>query len=454
MFFTMPLTLYNSLTKREEIFTPIDPNHITMYVCGPTVYNYPHIGNARPAVVFDVLFRLLKATYPKMTYARNITDVDDKINKAAQEQNVPIQTITDKFTDVYHADMDALHVLRPTIEPRATDHIAEMIAMIASLIEKGHAYEAEGHVLFDVSSYDDYGALSKRPLEEMIAGARVEVAPYKKHAMDFVLWKPSEDGIVGWDSPFGYGRPGWHLECTAMIQKHLGETIDIHGGGQDLIFPHHENEIAQGTCCHDGRPYVNYWLHNGFVNVNQEKMSKSIGNVLLVNDLLNDYDGEVIRYALLSTHYRKPLDWDDTTLPRAKEALDYLYRALEIAPDIEPTRCPEVLSALEDNMNSPLAFTELSRLAKEAQKGNRDAVSQLKGGAVLLGILNHTPQEWFTRGGAEDSLSDKAIEALLTKRTEAKKRKDFAKADDIRDQLTAEGIMIEDTSDGPKWRRK
>jgi cysteinyl-tRNA synthetase len=326
------MQLYNSLARRKQNFTPHDPQRVTMYVCGPTVYSYPHIGNARPAVVFDVLYRLLRQRFATVVYARNITDLDDKINAAAATQGVAIEIITQRFTRVYHEDMEALGVLPPDVEPRATAHIPEMIAIIRSLIDSGHAYTADGHVLFHVPSFPDYGRLSRRDRREMLAGARVEVAPYKRDDADFVLWKPSTPGQPAWDSPWGPGRPGWHTECVCMIEKHLGPTIDIHGGGHDLQFPHHENEIAQARCAHHDAPLARFWMHNGFVNVNAEKMSKSIGNVLLVRDLLAEAPGEAIRFALLSAHYRKPLDWNEDTLPRACKALDRMYAALEGSP--------------------------------------------------------------------------------------------------------------------------
>ena len=317
------IVLYNTLKRKKQAFVPQDKNRVTMYACGPTVYNYAHIGNARPAVIFDLLYRLLAATYPNVIYARNITDVDDKINAAAAEQQVPIEVISKRYTQAYHQDMAALGVGMPTIEPRATDHIPQMIKMIKQLIESGHAYATEGHVLFSIESYDQYGALSGRDLREMVAGARVEVADFKKHPGDFVLWKPSVDPQPGWDSPWGWGRPGWHLECSVMSEEHLGDTIDIHGGGQDLVFPHHENEIAQSVCAHGGKTFARYWMHNGFVTFNKRKMSKSLGNTLVVHILLKHTRGEVLRYLLLSAHYRQPLDWSEEALTRAQRTQDH-----------------------------------------------------------------------------------------------------------------------------------
>ncbi|MDX1529380.1 MAG: cysteine--tRNA ligase, partial [Gammaproteobacteria bacterium] len=374
----MTIRLYNSLSQRKEKFEPLDPERVTMYVCGPTVYSHPHIGNARPPVIFDLLFKVLKRRYPEVIYARNITDLDDKINNAAKEAGVPIGTITDKFTEVYHHDMAALGVDPPTIEPRATEHIPEMIRSIQTLIDKGHAYAADGHVLFHVPSFSDYGRLSRRDRREMIAGARVEVAPYKKDPVDFVLWKPSSEEQPGWDSPWGRGRPGWHTECSTMIEKHLGVSIDIHAGGNDLKFPHHENEIAQATCAHDGTIFARFWLHNGLINVNREKMSKSIGNVLLVRDLLQEAPGEAVRMALISGHYRKPLDWTDETLPNAMRELDRLYTALRdvadtaIEDDVDDALPEAVVAALEDDLNTPLAKAKTFEIVRALNSATDD----------------------------------------------------------------------------------
>ncbi len=455
----MSLQLYNTLTRRKEPFEPRDPRRVTMYVCGPTVYSHPHIGNARPAVVFDVLFRVLRRRYD-VVYARNITDVDDKINAAAAEAGVAITTVTEQYTAVYHHDMDALGVLAPTLEPRATEHIARMIAMIERLIERGHAYEAERHVLFHVPSFADYGRLSGRDREDMIAGARVEVAPFKRDPADFVLWKPSGEDLPGWDSPWGRGRPGWHLECSSMIEEHLGETIDIHGGGQDLVFPHHENEIAQGTCAHGGRLYCRYWVHNGFVNVEHEKMSKSLGNILLVRDLLQQAPGETVRMALLSGHYRKPLDWTAQTLPRAQRSLDRLYGTLRdlgdvaATPDAPPP--PAFIAALEDDLNTPQAFAELHELTRAANAvtdpGERARhKAELLAAGEVLGLLGQDPDAWFEGRGAE-RIDAKEIERLIAQRTTARVSKDFAAADRIRDELLRRGIALEDGAEGTRWR--
>ncbi|HSH26145.1 MAG TPA: cysteine--tRNA ligase, partial [Wenzhouxiangella sp.] len=363
----MAIQIYNTLTRQKEAFVPLDPERVTMYACGPTVYNFAHIGNARPAVIFDLFYRVLSRRFPRVVYARNITDVDDKINTAAAEQGVAIETITNKFAEIYNQDMAALGVGPPTIEPRATDHIAEIIAMIERLIEKGCAYAAEDHVLFSIESAPDYGELSRRDMREMVAGARVDVAPYKKHPGDFVLWKPSDDTQPGWDSPWGRGRPGWHIECSAMSAAHLGEMIDIHAGGQDLIFPHHENEIAQSRCAHGTERFARYWMHNGFVTVDKRKMSKSLGNTLIVHDLLETWPGEAMRYLLLSAHYRQPLDWSEAALEQARNTLDRLYGLLRDHPpaDIEVEPDAAVVAALEDDLNTPMALAELNGLTRK-----------------------------------------------------------------------------------------
>ncbi|MBN8280963.1 MAG: cysteine--tRNA ligase, partial [Gammaproteobacteria bacterium] len=400
----MSLVLHNTRTRQKEAFVPLRDGEVTMYVCGPTVYSFPHIGNARPAVVFDVLARLLRTRY-RVTYARNITDIDDKINKAAADQRVPIGDITRRFEAVYLEDMGALGVAPPDLAPHATDHVPAIIAMIGRLIAGGHAYAAEGHVLFRVQSFPDYGALSGRDRRELLAGARVEVAPYKEDAGDFVLWKPSTPDLPGWDSPWGRGRPGWHIECSAMIGEHLGPTIDIHGGGNDLIFPHHENEVAQSTCAHGGALFVRYWLHNGFVNVDHTKMSKSLGNVLLVRDLLKEAPGEAIRLALLSAHYRQPLDWTADVLPEARRKLDRLYGALREAPGPAGAPDPEFIAALDDDLNTPKALAVLFDLARQLNKaagpGERQALAaRLRASGQLLGLLREDPDAWL-RGAAE-----------------------------------------------------
>jgi cysteinyl-tRNA synthetase len=455
------MQLYNSVTGRKEEFQPADPGRPTMYVCGPTVYSHPHIGNARPAVVFDVLFRLLRQRYGDVAYVRNVTDIDDKIMAAAAAEGVPTAVVAERYTAAYHEDMAALNVLPPTVEPYATGHVPQMIAMILRLIAADRAYEAAGHVLFHVPSFPGYGALSRRSREEMIEGARVEVAPYKRDPADFVLWKPSSAGQPGWDSPWGRGRPGWHIECSAMVEAHLGTTIDIHGGGLDLKFPHHENEIAQSASAHDGAPLARFWLHNGFLDVEREKMSKSLGNVVLVRDLLREAPGEAIRYALLAAHYRKPLDWSAAGLSRAKRALDRLYLTLSELPrpaQPEPqTSMPEaVVAALEDDLNTPKAIAELFALSRAANASadddeRREFKAQLLTGGELLGLLQQDPETWLkTTGRAE--IDEAEVERLIEARAAARKAKDFAKADRIRDQLAAEGVILEDQPGKTRWR--
>ena len=456
------MKLFNTLTGKKETFQPTDPNRVTMYVCGPTVYNYAHIGNARPAVVFDVLFRLLKQEFGNVIYARNITDIDDKIMAAADEQGIPIEEITERFTDAYNEDMGALNVLPPTIEPKATGHVDGMLEMIAVLIEKGAAYEADGHVLFHVPACKSYGELSRRSRDEMIDGARVEVAPYKRDPADFVLWKPSTPDQPGWDSPFGRGRPGWHTECSVMIKAHLGETIDIHAGGQDLKFPHHENELAQSICVHDGAPLARFWLHNGFLDVEEQKMSKSLGNVLLPHDLLKTVPGEAIRYALLSAHYRKPLNWTEAGLNRAKHALDRLYLTLSKLPgpdEADPGRqAPTgVRKALMDDLNTPKAQAALFELARQANSSSddeerRELKSALLSAGNLLGLFQTPPETWLTSSSGDTTVDSAEIERLLEERRNARAAKDFETADRIRDQLEAEGVILEDGPDKTRWR--
>jgi cysteinyl-tRNA synthetase len=454
----MNLRLHNTYSGKREIFEPTDPNRVTVYVCGPTVYNHAHIGNARPAVAFDVLVRLLRHLYPGVVYARNITDVDDKINAAALKEGVPIDTITDRYTEIYHQDMSALGVLLPDIEPKATDHIDEMKKMIERLIEKGHAYEADGHVLFNVPSYPEYGGLSKRDQDEIIAGARVEVAPYKQNSSDFLLWKPSSDEQPGWESPWSHGRPGWHLECSAMIERHLGQTIDIHAGGQDLVFPHHENEIAQSVCAHNGVQFVRYWMHNGFVNIEEEKMSKSLGNVTLVCDLLGQAPGEAIRYALLAAHYRQPLSWSSNGLALAKRNLDRLYESLRLLSDVvldeKPVPASRVIQALCDDLNTPQAMAEMAALVRSANIASSDvarkrAKADLIGSGAVLGILQQDPDAWFAQGREVD---DTEIDLMVEARNAARAVKDFAEADRIRNELAERGIVIEDKPEGTSWR--
>lgn len=446
--------LYNSLTRKKDKFKPIDPDHVRLYACGPTVYNYAHIGNARMAVVFDLLTTFLKQIYPKVTYASNITDVDDKIIKASQDSGVAIDTITKKYTRIYNEDMMALGCALPDIQPLATETIPEMIKLCENLIERGHAYAADGHVLFNVPSFDGYGGLSGRSRDEQIAGARVEVASYKKDPADFVLWKPSNDDEPGWDSPWGRGRPGWHIECSAMSEKHLKLPFDIHGGGADLKFPHHENEIAQSCCAHgrnDLDAYAKYWVHNGFVTVDGEKMSKSLGNFLLAHDLLEQYDGEVLRFTLLSAHYRQPLDWSEDKIKQSKKTLDGLYSLIEKAGNTETSGQinAAVLDALADDLNTPLAFSKLHSIAKDSSLGDHEKAAELKATGALLGILQQDPQIWFGRNDGDSA----DIDALVAERSEAKASKNWARADEIRAQLTEMGIEVEDTPEGPRWRK-
>lgn len=468
----MALQLYNTLTRTRERFEPLDPNHVRLYVCGPTVYDYAHIGNARPVVVFDVLARLLRRLYPRVTYARNITDVDDKIIAAARESGEPIGSVTERTARVYHEDMAALGALDPDVEPRATRHIPQMVAMIERLVAGGHAYAADGHVLFHVPSMPGYGRLSGRDRDDQIAGARVEVAPYKRDPADFVLWKPSTEDQPGWDSPWGRGRPGWHIECSAMSAEHLGETFDIHGGGQDLIFPHHDNEIAQSTCAH-GTPFMaRYWVHNGYVLVNGEKMSKSLGNFFTVHDLRAEYAGreEAIRLALLSGHYRQPLDFTRDGIDQARAALDRLYGALRrveaLRVEPSPHVPPEVFDPLLDDLNTPAAIAGLHELAGRLNKAEGSA-EQMEGkrrllaAGAVLGLLQADPEAWFKGTAAAAARAEGAgpspdawIDERIAERTAARKARDFARADRIRDELADAGILLEDSPQGTTWKRR
>jgi len=447
------MQLYNSINQAKEAFVPADPKRVTMYVCGPTVYNYAHIGNARPAVVFDVLFRLLRRNFgtDHVIYARNITDIDDKMMAAAAERGVKMAEVAAEFEAAYLEDMSALGVMAPTMDPHATHHIQEMIDLAARLIEAGNAYAADGHVLFNVPSFADYGELSRRSRDEQIAGARVDVAPYKRDPADFVLWKPSRPDQEGWDSPWGFGRPGWHLECSAMAAAHLGKVFDIHGGGADLKFPHHENESAQSRCGHGTDQMARYWVHNGFVNVDAEKMSKSIGNVLLARDLLKEAPGEAIRWALLSAQYRQPLDWTDALLEQSKTNLDRLYRILAALPKADAPADPPaaVLAALEDDLNTPAAFAALFQAARRAKTAEDRA--SLEAAGALLGLLGHDPDQWLAGKGVGD-VDAAEVERLIAARAAARKAKDFAEADRIRDALTALGVTLADGTGGTTWR--
>jgi cysteinyl-tRNA synthetase len=456
----VPLQLTNTLTRRKDVFEPLDPARVRLYVCGPTVYDFAHIGNARPVVVFDTLYRLLRALYGKahVVYVRNITDIEDKIIAAADASGEDIRSLTTRTAAAYHADMAALNALPPDFEPRATEHIAGMVAMIGTLIDGGYAYVAEGHALFHVPAMAEYGRLSGRSLDDMIAGARVEVAPYKKHPADFVLWKPSTAAQPGWDSPWGRGRPGWHIECSAMGEALLGQTFDIHGGGIDLIFPHHENEIAQSRSAHGGAPLARYWLHNGFVEVNGEKMAKSAGNYFTVRQLLDEgHRGEAIRLALLSAHYRQPLDITREGLAEAKGQLDRFYGALDRTAAVagEPGAPPASLqAALEDDLNTPLALSQLHEALGALNKATgeadqRRARAALLAGGELLGLLQQSPVTWL-RGGGDAGW----IEGKIAERTEARKRRDFAAADRIRHEIEEAGYLLKDGPTATGWRRK
>ena len=464
----MKVYIYDTLYRRKRLFKPIDPAKVTLYVCGPTVYDFIHIGNGLSAVVFDVFVRMLRVVYPQVIYVRNITDIEDKIIKAARENNEAFEDMTERFIDAFHEDMDALHVLPPDVEPRPTLLLKQIIAMIESLIQRGHAYEAEAHVLFDVQSFSNYGVLSNRTLEDMIDGARVEVAPYKKDPKDFILWKPSDPGIPGWSSPWGRGRPGWHIECSAMIREHLGSTIDIHGAGSDLVFPHNENELAQGQCVEDGAHYVNYWMHNGMLNLGGRKMSKSLGNVVTIKHLRARYSSETLRYALLTGHYRQSLLWNERLLEQSRRSVDTLYRSLRRV--VEQTGEPElacsdyasesaeaypesILSALADDLHTPKALAELHAISRKIQLAQdcNELLSlrdELLGGAWLLGLLNLKPSQYF---GSSQKLDVDTIERMLQERENARSRKDFSRADEIREELASQGIEIEDTREGTRW---
>jgi cysteinyl-tRNA synthetase len=462
----MTMTLYNTLSRRKERFEPLDPTNVRLYVCGPTVYDRAHVGNGRAYVVFDVLYRLLREIYGRdhVVYVRNITDIEDKINAAARRNGEPIAALTARTTTAFHADLAALGTFPPDIEPRATEYIPQMVAMIERLIAFGHAYVAEGHVLFAVGSNPHYGEFSRRNRDDMIAGARVEVAPYKRDPADFVLWKPSDADTPGWDSPWGRGRPGWHIECSAMSEAHLGETFDIHGGGQDLIFPHHENEIAQSTCAHGGRPFARYWMHNGMLTDAGAKMSKSLGNIRTVRELLGEAPGEAIRLALLTAHYRDPLDWTSERLRQARQTLDRFYRALSLPGDAVFERFGEaedavrpVREALEDDLNTPLALTQLHEIAGAINRTTSDAERSalqraLETGGRLMGLLGQSPLDWLQGSAKADA---DRIEERIAARAGARRQRRFAEADHIRAELAAEGIILEDKPDGTTaWWRK
>jgi len=454
----MPLSLYSTLSRSKEVFTPLDPTNVRMYVCGPTVYDLAHIGNARPVIVFDVLYRLLRHIYGEghVKYVRNITDVDDKINAAAKAKGESIRELTERTAKIFHEDVAALLCLPPDVEPRATEHIRQMISMIERLIASSHAYVADHHVLFAVGNDPAYGKLSRRNRDEMIAGARVEVAPYKRDPADFVLWKPSPEDLPGWESPWGRGRPGWHIECSAMSETHLGESFDIHGGGLDLIFPHHENEIAQSECAHNGAPFARYWLHNGFVTVEGAKMAKSEGNFRTIRDVLAEAPGEAARLAILMGHYRDPLDWTSDRLAQAKQGLDRFYLALRgAAKPAKGAALPEkVQAALEDDLNTPLAIAglyeilaDLNKASDPAEKGRLQR--ELIAGGAVLGLLQQDPEVWLKRGNDDAA----EVEKLIAARNAARKAKNFAEADRIRTDLALKGILLEDGPGGTTWRR-
>ncbi len=452
------ILFYNTASREKEVFAPIDPANVRMYACGPTVYDFAHIGNGRTAVTFDLVFRLLRHHFgdDHVTYVRNFTDVEDKIIARAKERNLPIAEVTEPVAKVYQEDMYALGNIAPTVEPRATAHIGDMVAMIEQLIVKGHAYEAEEHVLFSVQTMDDYGDLSRRSVDEMLAGARVDVAPYKKDPMDFVLWKPSTDDQPGWDSPWGRGRPGWHIECSAMSAHHLGITFDIHGGGIDLAFPHHENEIAQSKCAHDGAEMARIWMHGGYLQVDGQKMSKSLGNFLTVHDLIQKWPGEALRLHLLMTHYRQPLNWTEAGVREAKTVLDRWYRLLGDRQDVGGAAGPRVpeafVAAFSDDLNTPQALAVMHELAHQASKGDGAAAAQLEAAGRLLGLFAMTPAEWarWQPSGAE--IDETAVEALIEARANARSQKNFKEADRIRDELKSMGVAIEDGPDGTTWR--
>ena len=444
----MNIEIYDTFSKKHQKFEPIDEKHVRLYVCGPTVYDIIHVGNARPIIVFDVLVRVLRTIYPKVTYVRNITDVDDKIIIQAKKNKENISDLTERTIKLFSEDAKSLFALKPDYEPRATDHIQEMLKLIKTLMNNGNAYLANGHVLFSVSSMPDYGNLSGMNLNEMIDGARVEVAEYKKEPADFVLWKPSEKGELGWESEYGFGRPGWHIECSAMSEKFLGKEFDIHGGGLDLIFPHHENEIAQSCCAHKTKIMAKYWMHNGYITVNNEKMSKSEGNFITVRDALDKFNGEVIRYSLLSGHYRSPIDFSFEGLKESKSALDRLYRSSE-GFDFDNNIDEEFSISLSNDLNTPLAISRLHELAKESNKGSKTAGQLLKSSSRLLGLLNYENSKWFIQNVEID---EKYIEKIISERNIARQDRNFELADKIRDKLAKMGISIEDSENGTKWR--
>lgn len=452
------LKLYNTLERKLSNFNPIDPKNIKIYACGPTVYDFIHIGNARPLVIFDVLVRVLRNLYPKVTYVRNITDVDDKINQRAKEKKISISELTNLTIKNFHDDCLSLGNLIPEYEPKATDHINEMIEMIEKLIYKGFAYVSSNNVLFSIEKYNKYGELSGRSLDDMISGSRVNIAEYKKNPGDFILWKPSSDDLPGWDSPWGRGRPGWHIECSAMSKKYLGDHFDIHAGGSDLIFPHHENEIAQSCCANNSNLMANYWLHNGYVTSNGEKMSKSLGNFTTINNLLLNSDGESIRYSLLQAHYRAPLSFGNRTVNEANKSLSRLYRAVD-GFDVDGESDKEILKNLSDDLSTPKALARAHFLADQANKGSKECAQKLKNSSLILGILSNSSENWFKYGNSNlinknvSSINDEEINKLILERKIAKENKDFIKADEIRDVLLKSNIILEDKPGITNWRK-
>ena len=457
----MTLHLYDTFSKSKREFRPIDPNNVRMYVCGPTVYDYAHVGNARPVIVFDTLFRIMRHSYgvDNVTYVRNITDVDDKIIEAANSNKEDISSLTSRTIQYFHDDASYIGALVPTIEPKATDHINEMVEMIETLIVKGFAYEVDGNVLFSSSKYDQYGKLSGKNIDELIAGARVDIEDFKKESSDFILWKPSKDNEPGWESPWGKGRPGWHIECSAMSKKYLGEQFDIHAGGLDLIFPHHENEIAQSCCANGSETLANFWLHNGYVTSEGEKMSKSLGNFTTINELLFDFNGEAIRYALLQAHYRAPLSFSNKSLEEAKRSLSRLYRAVD-GFEINGDPDKELIINVCDDINTPKALARAHYLADESNRGSRECAQKLKNSSKILGILSQSTEEWFKSRNENNKnkvvnnfLTDKEIDELILKRRIAKESKDYVLADQIREQLLKLDIVLEDKSDKTIWRK-
>ena len=441
----MELTLYNSYTRKKELFTPINDKRVTIYACGPTVYGPGHIGNGRSAIVFDTLTRLLRYKYENVIYARNITDVDDKIIKSSKDEGISVSEITDKYTKQYHKDFEQLNVLPPDIEPFATDHINEMISFINELISNKNAYISDSNVLFDVSTFSEYGSLSGRKVEDMIPGSRIQVASYKKGSSDFILWKPSKENEIGWESPWGRGRPGWHLECSTMIKKHLGETIDIHGGGEDLTFPHHENELAQSKCCNK-KNLSNFWVHNGLLRVDNNKMSKSLKNFVLMKDLLKDYDGEIIRLAMLGSHYRQPLIWSDDLISQSKKTINNLYNSIkDLDSNIDVNNCKpddKVLEALHDDLNTPKALAEIFSISKNISKSKNkdDLVRSLIGSANLIGLLKHKSTDKMPK-----QKLTKEIKSLIKQREIARQNKDYKESDKLREILLGLGVEINDT---------